>query len=67
MYIIVFNLGYRDVELHTNSNGFVCEYATLESAKETAGRYIDGKTYRCYTIYYERLTISSATQFKKID
>lgn len=54
MYTVIFNLGYRDPQILTNSNGFVEEFSTPESAIKEAEQWIDGKDFRSYTIYEEQ-------------
>lgn len=51
MYIVIFNLSYRDPELLTNMHGFVEEFSNIEQAKEAAEQWIDGDQYRSYDIY----------------
>lgn len=54
MYIVIFNLGYRDPIIMTNSNGFVQEFGEEKSAKTEAETWIDGKDYRNFTVYEEQ-------------
>jgi len=51
MYIVVFNVGYRDSEIMTTSNGFIEEFPDPDSAAETASEWIDGTQYRNFKIY----------------
>jgi hypothetical protein len=54
MYIVIFNLGYRDPIIMTNSNGFVREFGDNQSAKAEAETWIDGKDFRKFTVYEEQ-------------
>lgn len=51
MYIVVFNMGYRDSEFLTNSNGFVEVFSSKSEAAEEAEKWVDDKQYREFNIY----------------
>ena len=54
MYIVIFNLGYKDSEILTNLNGFVEEFSSISEAKTEAEKWIDKTQYRCYNIYLQQ-------------
>ena len=51
MYIVVFNVGSRDVEVMTNSHGFLETFYDVDTAKQYAEEWIDGDQFRSYKIY----------------
>ncbi len=52
-YIVVFNIGFRDAFLATDTHYFVEEYMTYEQAEEDAKAALDGNQYRNYKIFEE--------------
>ena len=51
MYRVVFNVGSRDVEVMTNSHGFLETFYDVDTAKKYAEQWLDQTQYRKYEIY----------------
>ena len=54
-YIVVFNVGFTDHEVMTNSRGFVEEFESAIGAIQEAEEWIDGNQYLSYNVY-EQIT-----------
>jgi len=52
-YIVIFNVGYKDSEILTDSSGFVEEFIDYVTAVEIASEWIDGTQYRKFNVYEE--------------
>jgi hypothetical protein len=51
MFIVIFNMGYRDAKLFTNAAGFVEEFSTREDAERRASAEISSSKYRAFSVY----------------
>ena len=51
MYIVVFNLGYKDHQLMIDEHGFIEEFAEYEHAEAQAKEWLDADQYRTFNIY----------------
>ena len=51
MFIVVFNIGSRDVTLMTNNHGFIEEFYDRETAEKYAEEWLDNDQFRKFEIF----------------
>lgn len=53
IYIVVFNVGSKDVEVMTDGHGFKEVFSSFEEANNEALDWLDGDQYRNFKVYIE--------------
>jgi hypothetical protein len=51
MFIVIFNIGSRDVTLMTNNHGFIEEFYDYETAVQHAKEWLDEDQFRKFEVF----------------